>query len=67
MRYLSYDKLEHSYQDSFLKRSAFVNRAISKYKKCKYIEIGTRYGHTFTAVPLNDADKYGVDPDGVGN
>ncbi len=67
LRYLSYDKLEHSYQDSFLKRSAFVNRAISKYKKCKYIEIGTRYGDTFTAVPLNDADKYGVDPDGVGN
>lgn len=55
------------YEKNCFKRQAFVNRAIFKFKNCKYLEIGTNKNSTFDTIPLKMSDKYGVDPVRGGN
>ena len=55
------------YEKNFYNRQAFINKAISKFKKCKYLEIGVANNVVFNSVPLNLDDKYGVDPEKGGN
>jgi hypothetical protein len=49
------------------KRHAFVNKAVSMFNKCKYLEIGTLKNDLFDSIPLPLSDKYGVDPYSGGN
>ena len=46
-------------------RMSFISRAISKFKNCKYLEIGCANNICFSSVPLKD--KIGVDPNNGGN
>jgi hypothetical protein len=48
--------------DTFFKRHAFINKAISKYKNCNYLEIGCSRQDLFNSIPLKLTNKYGVDP-----
>lgn len=55
------------YEKNFYNRQAFINKAISKFKKCKYLEIGVANNVVFNSVPLSLDAKYGVDPEKGGN
>lgn len=52
---------------SFFKRHAFINKAISKYSSCKYLEIGVADNDVFNSIPLKLKNKFGVDPFTGGN
>ena len=52
---------------SFFKRHAFINKAISKYSSCKYLEIGVADNDVFNSIPLKLKNKFGVDPLTGGN
>ena len=68
-RVLNKDKIIHhfEYENNFFKRHAFINLAISKFKNCKYLEIGVDDNDVFNSVPLSLENKYGVDPIKGGN
>ncbi len=54
-------------ESSFFKRHAFINKAISKYTNCNYLEIGVADNDVFNSIPLKLKNKYGVDPESGGN
>ena len=55
-------------ENNFYKRHSFINKAISKYKNCKYLEIGVAGSNdVFNSIPLKMSDKFGVDPNQGGN
>ena len=62
-------KIRHlvHYENNFYKRHAFINRAVSKFKNCKYLEIGVYENDVFNAIPLKMENKFGVDPERGGN
>jgi hypothetical protein len=62
-------KIQHqfNYEKNFYKRHAFINKAISQYKNCKYLEIGVAYNDVFNSIPLKMENKFGVDPQRGGN
>ena len=68
-RVFNKDKILHhfEYEKNFFKRHAFINLAISKFKNCKYLEIGVDDNDVFNSIPLSMDDKYGVDPKKGGN
>lgn len=55
------------YEINFYKRHAFINKAISNYKDCKYLEIGVQNNDVFNSIPLKIENKFGVDPVSGGN
>jgi hypothetical protein len=55
------------YENNFYNRVAFINKAISKYKNCKYLEIGVADNYVFNSIPLKTNNKFGVDPNEGGN
>lgn len=63
------DKISHRYEfeKNFYTRHAFINKAISKYKDCKYLEIGVDQNQVFNSIPLKSSKKFGVDPFRGGN
>jgi len=70
-----YNKIFHNkktkhffeYEDKLIKRHAFINKAISKFKNCKYLEIGVANNEVFNSIPLKLENKFGVDPVSGGN
>ena len=56
-----------NYEENFYKRHAFINKAISKFKNCKYLEIGVSDNDVFNSIPLKMKNKFGVDPCKGGN
>lgn len=50
------------YENNFYNRVAFINKAVSKYQNCKYLEIGVADNSTFNSIPLPLNNKIGVDP-----
>lgn len=54
------------YEDNFYNRIAFINKAISKFKDCNYLEIGVADNTTFSSIPLPLKNKIGVDPSNGG-
>ena len=60
-------KKKISYEKNFYKRHAFINKAISKFKNCKYLEIGVDNNDVFNSIPLKISNKFGVDPVKGGN
>lgn len=56
-----------NYENSFFKRHAFINKAVLKFKNCKYLEIGVDDSDVFDSVPLPINQKFGVDPIKGGN
>ena len=63
------DKISHRYEfeKNFYTRHAFINKAISQYKDCKYLEIGVDGNQVFNSIPLKSDKKFGVDPFRGGN
>ena len=55
------------YENSFFKRHAFINLAVSKFQNCKYLEIGVENNDVFNSIPLKAENKFGVDPTSGGN
>ena len=55
------------YEKNFYKRHAFINKAVSNYKNCKYLEIGVAGNDVFNSIPLKMSNKFGVDPVKGGN
>lgn len=55
------------FEKKFFSRQAFINKAISMYKDCKYLEIGVADNFVFNSIPLKIENKYGVDPLEGGN
>ncbi len=60
-------KHHFEYENNFYKRHAYISKAISNYKDCKYLEIGVGSNDLFNSIPLKLENKYGVDPDKGGN
>ncbi len=56
-----------NYEKNFYKRHAFINKAISKFKNCKYLEIGVSSDDVFNSIPLKMKNKFGIDPVKGGN
>lgn len=56
-------KHHFEFEKEFLNRHAFINKAISKYDNCKYLEIGVGGGDVFNSIPLSLENKFGIDPD----
>jgi hypothetical protein len=54
-------------EKNFYTRHAFINKAISKYTFCRYLEIGVADNDVFNSIPLPLKKKYGVDPFSGGN
>ncbi len=63
------NKINHKYEyeNNFYNRIAYINKAISKYKNCKYLEIGVDNNEVFNSIPLKNINKFGVDPVKGGN
>ena len=63
------NKISHRYEfeKNFYTRHAFINKAISQYKDCKYLEIGVDGNQVFNSIPLKSDKKFGVDPFSGGN
>jgi len=63
------EKISHRYEfeKNFYTRYAFINKAISQYKDCKYLEIGVDKNQVFNSIPLKSDKKFGVDPLRGGN
>ena len=55
------------FENKFFTRHAFINKAISKFKDCKYLEIGVYNNEVFNSIPLKIENKFGVDPVRGGN
>jgi hypothetical protein len=55
------------HENKFFSRIAFINKAISQYKDCKYLEIGVANNTVFNSIPLKIDNKFGVDPRTGGN
>ena len=64
-RKLIIHKFEH--EKNFYNRHAFINKAISKFENCKYLEIGVSNNDVFNSIPLSMENKFGVDPVSGGN
>jgi hypothetical protein len=62
INYLIRGKNKIFYENNFYNRVAFINKAVSKYPNCKYLEIGVADNSTFNSIPLPLHDKIGVDP-----
>ncbi len=50
------------YEDNFYNRTAFINKSISEFKNCNYLEIGIADNNNFNSIPLPLKNKIGVDP-----
>ncbi len=63
------DKIKHhfEFENKFFSRQAFINKAISKFENCKYLEIGVDNNLVFNSIPLKIENKFGVDPNKGGN
>ena len=63
------DKIKHHFEHEkkFFSRLAYINKAVSKYKDCKYLEIGVANNIVFNSIPLKIENKFGVDPMTGGN
>lgn len=68
-RVINKKKITHKfeYEKNFYNRNAFINKAISIYKDCKYLEIGVDNNQVFNSIPIKMSNKYGVDPKQGGN
>ncbi len=55
------------YEDNFYKRHSFVNKAVSMFDNCEYLEIGVGNNDLFNSIPLKMSKKHGVDPIHGGN
>ena len=55
------------FEKAFFKRHAFINKAISQFPECKYLEIGVAQNDVFNSIPLSIKNKFGVDPYSGGN
>jgi len=57
-------KTKHHFEfdNQLFNRSAYINKAIQKFKNCKYLEIGCGNGKVFNTIPLKIKNKFGVDP-----
>jgi hypothetical protein len=68
-RIIHKEKINHhfEFENKFFKRHAFINKAISKFKDCKYLEIGVGNNDVFNSIPLKIENKFGVDPKSGGN
>ena len=55
------------YEKNFYCRVAFINKAISKFQNCMYLEIGVAGNKVFNSIPLKMTNKFGVDPIEGGN
>ena len=62
INYLIRGKNKIFYENNFYNRVAFINKAVSKYPNCKYLEIGVADNSTFNSIPLPLHNKIGVDP-----
>ena len=62
-------KISHhfEFENNFYKRHAFINKAISKFDNCRYLEIGVGNNDVFNSIPLKTKFKFGVDPVTGGN
>ena len=60
-------KTHFNYEKNLFTRHAFINRAIKKFKNCKYLEIGVASNRVFNTIPLKLKNKFGVDPAQGGN
>ena len=67
INYFFREKNQIYLEESFFKRHAFINKAISKYTNCNYLEIGVANNDVFNSIPLKLKNKYGVDPVHGGN
>jgi hypothetical protein len=67
INYFLREKNQIYLEESFFKRHAFINKAISKYITCNYLEIGVGDNDVFNSIPLKLKNKYGVDPLHGGN
>ena len=67
INYFLREKNQIYLEESFFKRHAFLNKAISKYTNCNYLEIGVENNDVFNSIPLKLKNKYGVDPVCGGN
>lgn len=63
------DEIAHHFklEVNFFTRQAFINKAISQYKDCMYLEIGVASNLVFNTIPLKINKKFGVDPVRGGN
>ena len=63
------DRIVHHFEHekNFFSRLAYINKAVSKYKDCKYLEIGVANNFVFNSIPLKTSNKFGVDPMTGGN
>lgn len=63
------NKIKHhfNFEKNFYKRHAYINKAISNYKDCKYLEIGVQNNDVFNSIPLKLKNKFGIDPIQGGN
>jgi hypothetical protein len=55
------------FEKAFFKRHAFINKAISQFSTCNYLEIGVAENDVFNSIPLPIKNKFGVDPFSGGN
>lgn len=62
VNYFIKGKNKITYEDNFYNRIAFINKAISKFPDCNYLEIGVADSTTFNSIPLPSKNKIGVDP-----
>ncbi len=60
-------KRHYEYENDFFTRHAFINKAVSQYENCKYLEIGVANNSVFNSIPLKAQNKFGVDPVRGGN
>ena len=51
-----------NFENNHFNRTAFVNKAVSLKKNCKYLEIGCDTNDNFDCIPLSLKDKIGLDP-----
>lgn len=55
------------FEKAHFKRHAFINKAVSKFSNCIYLEIGVADNDVFNSIALPISQKYGVDPFSGGN
>ena len=47
----------YEYEKKFYSRHAFINKAVSNYDNCKYLEIGVANNQVFNSIPLKRLGK----------
>ncbi len=62
-----YTEHHFEFENNFYNRKAFINKAISKFENCKYLEIGVANNDVFNSIPLKIENKFGIDPVSGGN